>query len=205
MATELQPLIEQIQKEAVEKAEQQAAEILAKAKVRADGLVKEAEEKARRRLEQADQDAKAFTERSTRTLEQAARDVLISVQKGVDQILAQVVGEQLDAALQGPGLDTLVGKLIEAYAAQAGAEARLEILISPDDQKRLAALLKNKYRDKLAGGVEIRADAGISRGFQVSFGGGKVFHDFTRDAMAEALTQFLRPHLAGIVQGAAKK
>ena len=85
MAEDLQALMERIQKDAVEKAELAAADIISKAKDKAAEIVKAAEDEAKAKLENADKEAQAFTERSERTLEQSARDLLLSVGKNLDK------------------------------------------------------------------------------------------------------------------------
>ena len=63
MAEDLQYLMERIQKDAVDKAETEAAAIIARAKDKAAEIVKAAEAEASAKLEKADKDAEAFTER----------------------------------------------------------------------------------------------------------------------------------------------
>lgn len=205
MPAELQPLIDRIREEAVVKAEQQAEEVIAQAHFKATSILKEAEARARRLLEQADSDADAFAERSKRTLELAARDVLISVGQGVENILSDLIAEEVDRSLNGDVLIGLLGTIVEAYLARDGKEHRLDILLSPEDQEDLTRFFKQRYADKLAGRVEIRTQRDVIKGFQVSFDNGKVYHDFSREAIEQALSRFLRPQLAGIVTDAAKK
>ena len=84
MAEDLQYLMERIQKDAVDKAETEAAAIIARAKDKAAEIVKAAEAEASARLEKADKDAEAFTERSERTLEQPTVLRMLSDLTGVD-------------------------------------------------------------------------------------------------------------------------
>lgn len=205
MAEELQHLIERIQKEAVEKAEQDAAEIISKAKEKAAAIVREAEAKAKATLEKAEKDAQAFTERSRRTLEQAARDLLISVGQGVENILKDIVAEAVDKALSIDVLKQMLVKMAEAYAARAGSETRIDLLISPRDKEELIRFFAEQYRQRLLHGVEIHVDNELFKGFRVSFVQDHVYHDFSKQAIAEALTQFLRPQLAEIVHRVAQE
>lgn len=204
MPAELQPLIDRIREEAVDKAEQQAEELIAQARFKANSIVKEAEITARQLLQQADKEAEAFAERGRRTLEQAARDVLISVGQGVENILSDLVAEEVDRSLNGDVLAGLLGTIVEAYLARDGKEHRLNVLLSPEDQEELTRFFKQRYANKLAGQVEIRTQRDVVRGFQVSFNNGKVYHDFSREAIEQTLSRFLRPELASIVTEAAK-
>lgn len=205
MAEELQHLIERIRKEGVEKAEQEGAEILSKAKEKAASIVREAEAKAKAMLEKAEKDAQAFTERSRRTLEQAARDLLISVGQGVENILKDIVAEAVDEALSIDVLKQMLVKMAEAYAAHAGRETRIDLLISARDKEELIRFFAEQYRQRLLQGVEIHVDNELFKGFRVSFVQNHVYHDFSKQAIAEALTQFLRPQLSEIVHRVARE
>lgn len=205
MAEELQHLIDRIKQEGIETAEQQATQIIAKAKEKAAAIVKEAEQKAKTYLEDAERNSEAFTQRSTKTLEQAARDLLISVGQGVENILADIVAESVEKALSIEVLKQMLVKMAEAYAARQGNESRINLLISPQDKEELVRYFAEQYRQKLLSGVEIHVDNEIFKGFKVSFVDDHVYHDFTKEAIAESLTNFLRPQLAEIVHRVAQQ
>ena len=99
MAEDLQALMERIQKDAVEKAELAAADIISKAKDKAAEIVRAAEDEAKAKLENADKEAQAFTERSERTLEQSARDLLLSVGKNLEKMILDLLSLQIDKSL----------------------------------------------------------------------------------------------------------
>lgn len=201
---ELQYLIERIQKEAVDKAEKEAAEIISKAKEKAAKLVKEAEAQARQALEKADRDAQAYTERSTKTLSQAARDLLITVGQGVENILSDLVAEAVDEAMSIEVLEKMLVKIAEACVEHAG-ESRIQYLIGPKDKEELVRFFADRYRQKLVKGIELHVDNEIFKGFKVSFVEDNVYHDFSGEAIADALANFLRPELAAIVHRVARE
>jgi len=204
MAEELQPLLEQIRKEGVEKAEAQASEILEQAKAKAAQTVRDAEDKAKELVAKAQADAVIYTERSTATLEQAARDLLITVGQGIENIIAELVAESVDAALKIEVLEEMMIKMAQSCAEKQG-ETRIELLISEKDQKDLVKFFADKYREKMVHGIELHTDNEILKGFKVSFADDHVYLDFTSDAIADALTAFLRPKLAEIVSRVAKE
>lgn len=204
MAEELQPLLEQIRKEGVEKAEAQAAEILAQAKARAAQTVREAETKAKELVTKAQADAEIYTERSTATLEQAARDLLITVGQGIENIISDIISESVDSALKIEVLEQMMVKMAQSCAERQG-ETRIELLIGEQDQRDLVKFFAQKYREKMIHGIELHVDNEILKGFRVSFADDHVYLDFTSDAIAGALTAFLRPKLAAIVSRVAKE
>lgn len=205
MSEELQHLIERIQKEAIGEAEERAARIVAQAREKAAALVREAETKAREIVEKAERDSQVFVERSRKTLEQAARDLLITVGQGVENILEDIVGEAVEESLDTQFLKDMLLRIAQAYVERGGAENRISILISEKDQEEIIRFFAEKYRQHLVQGVVIRTDTGIFKGFRVALHDRQVVHEFTKPAIAEALCAFLRPHLAEIVHRAAEK
>jgi len=206
MAEELQPLLDQIRKEGVEKAETEAAEILAQAKEKAAQTVRDAEAKAKALVAKAETDAEVFTERSIATLEQSARDLLITVGQGIENIISEIVAESTADALNTEVLEKMMVSMAKSCAEKQG-ETRIEMLVGESDQKELVKFFAAKYSDKMSHGIELHVDNEILKGFKVSFADDHVYLDFTQEAIAEALTAFLRPKLAEIVgrvaQGAA--
>ncbi len=204
MAEELQYLIERIQKEAIDKSEQEAAQRVAKAREKAAAIVRDAEAEAKALLAKAEQDSALFVERGTRTLEQAARDLLITVGQGVENILEDIVAAAADKAMDADLIKQMMVQIAQAYCAHNGSESRIEFLISPKDQEAILRYFADLYKQKLVHGVEIHSDNGILKGFQVKVVDQQARHDFTPKAIAEALSAFLRPHLAEIVHRAAR-
>jgi len=203
MAEELQPLLDQIRKEGVDKAEAEAAEILAQAKEKAAQMVREAEAKAKALVAKAETDSEVFTQRSIATLEQSARDVLITVGQGIENILSEIVTGSVDQALNIEVLEKMMISMAASCADQHG-ETRVEMLVSEADQDELVKFFASKYSDKMVEGIELHVDNEILKGFRVNFADDHVYLDFTQEAIAEALTAFLRPKLAEIVGRVAK-
>jgi V/A-type H+-transporting ATPase subunit E len=204
MAEELQPLLEQIRKEGIEKAEAQSSDILANAKAKAAEIVRDAEVKAKTLVAKAQTDAEVYTERSTATLEQAARDLLITVGQGIENIITDIISESVDSALKIEVLEQMMIKMAQCCAANHG-ETRIELLIGQKDQDDLVKFFAEKYREKMVHGIELHVDNEILKGFRVSFADDHVYLDFTSEAIAGALTAFLRPKLAEIVSRVAKE
>ncbi len=204
MAEELQALLDRIQKDAVDAGERRAAEIAARAEEQAAARIREAEQKAKELLTRAERDAGLFAERGRQTLQQAARDLLIGVGAGLERILGRLAAGAAEQALTPEALRPMLLKLAEAYAARGGAESRIEVLLGEQDRERLAALLLGELGRTIKGGVEIRVDPDLRRGFRAAFADGRITHDFSAEAIAEALSDFLRPRLAAILREAAR-
>lgn len=203
MAEELQSLIDRIQREAVDTGEKEAARIVSQARDKAAAIVKEAEAQAKTHREQAEQDAQQFTDRSLQALEQASRDVLITVGQGVERLLNEIVANAVDTGLSEDVLKDMLVKFAEGYAAHDGG--KLEVMVSEDDKSRLEQAALGALKQALGGEVELTADRSMTKGFKARFTHEGAVHDFSREAMAEALGAFLRPRLAEVVHRVARE
>ena len=99
MAEELQQLLEKIQRDGVDKANAEAAAIVAKAKDEANALVKNAEEEAAATRAKAEEEAEAYAARARETISQAARDTVLKVKDDVTKLLTKLLAQDVTAAL----------------------------------------------------------------------------------------------------------
>lgn len=198
MAEELKHLIEQIQKEGVEKATTEADHIISQAKDKAAKIVAKAEAQAQETLKKAETESAAFAERSVKTLEQAARDLLITVGQGCEKVVTETLGKQVDSTLSG----NLLEKMITDVVTQGGGGA--VIAASEADKAALTSLCAGIAKTT-GKSVELVSDNEVLSGFKVTFEGQNVSLDYTGEAVADALAAFLRPELARIVSGIARE
>ncbi len=205
MPEDLQALIDRLQRDAVDEGQRRARVIIEDAEAKAAASVREAEAQAAALLEQAERDARAFTERSVVALDQAGRDLLIAVSQSFERMLDDLVHDSLTEELRPGLLAEMLVKMAEAYGARSSRERRTAMLLNQADLDEMVGLYAQRYRDKLAAGVELRLDNSIVKGFRLSMSDDHIEHDFTIDAIAEALGHHLRPRLAEILPRVAPK
>jgi len=203
MTEELQGLLDRIQKDGVDKAQAEANRILADAREKAAGIVAQAEADAATRRSEADRAAALAEERSRRAIEQAARDVILSIGESLSGALREIVRQETNPILAGDSLAALIHRAIESCAARVGESASLSVILAPEDHEKLGQALLARFGKALKHGLEIRGDASVVRGFRVSVVNENVEHDFAQDAVVDALCQIVRPRLAGIIRAAA--
>jgi V/A-type H+-transporting ATPase subunit E len=201
MAEDLQSLLDRINRDGVEKANSEAKAILAEAKAQADALVRDGQSKADALLLKARQEEKAMVERGQKALDQAARDLLLSLGDAIQSALQAVVLRDLGQALSPDTLRQMLVPIVEAYARQG--KGTIEVLVSPSQQQALADFFLKRFAEEMRKGLQVKADQTVLSGFRVSWVGDKIQHDFTQEALADALGQLLRPQLAELVRKAA--
>ena len=192
MAEELQQLLEKIQRDGVDKANAEAAAIVAKAKDEANALVKKAEEEAAATRAKAEEEAAAYAARARETISQAARDTVLKVKEDVTKLLTQLLAQDVTAALANEAVPLAAAAVKELVTGSAAAE----VATAPKFVDALRAQLAAQAQD----GVQVVADEMTGAGFTVKLDNGRVEHDFTDAAISGALAQRLRSDLAALIK-----
>ena len=192
MAEELQQLLEKIQRDGVEKANAEAAAIVAKAKEEADALVKKAEEDAAAVEAKGKADAEAYAARARETISPAARDTVLKVKDDVTKLLTQLLKESVTAALATEAVPLAAAAVKELVTGSATAEIAASA--------KLVDALRAQLAAQAQGGVKVVADEMTGAGFTVKLDNGRVEHDFTDAAISDALAQRLRADLAALLK-----
>ncbi len=198
MAENLQNLIERIQKEAVNKADEKSAAIIAKANEEASRILESAKAEAAAVLEKADKDSAAYAERSERAIQQAARDVLISVGRRIEKMISEILSREVEKNLSENTIKDMLLLLAKNYSTDT------ELVFSEADKAKLSSFAVGEFSKALGKGVKVESDSGIKFGFRVKVDNGKVSHEFTSDEIAASLASVVRPELAKIVSEAAQ-
>jgi len=194
MTHDLQQLLEKINSEGVEKAKAEAAAILAQATSEAQAIVVEAKNKAEQVLAAAQQDATAFERRAEETIRQAARDTILTVEKSVETVLAAMLQKDVNGAL---GDATAVSQLVVEAVRTYIAGGALEVAVPT----KMVDAVRAAVSASAIQGVTVVTDETAGTGFRIRLAGGRIEHDFTGKAVADALAKHLRPRLAALVKG----
>lgn len=201
MAEELQSLLDRIQSEGIDKTRKEGDQLIADAKDKAATIIKEAEEKAAAAKAKADQEATAFEARGIKALEQASRDLIITVGTEVNKVFAGIVGKALDTQYDAQ----IIGKMLIELAKADAAGKDFSAAVSTADKDALMAFARSEFTQQTKAGLEIAADSEVLKGFKVTMKGDDAYSDYSKDAIAESLMSFLRPQLAEMVKTAVKK
>ena len=192
MAEELQQLLEKIQRDGVDKANAEAAAIVAKAKAEADALVKKAQEDAAAAEAKGKADAEAYAARARETIAQAARDTVLKVKDDVTKLLTKLLAQDVTDALATEAVPIAAAAVKELVSGSAAAEVAAPA--------KLVEALRAQLAAQAQGGVKVVADEMTGAGFTVKLDNGRVEHDFTDAAIANALAQRLRADLAELLK-----
>ena len=193
MTQDLQQLLDKIQRDGVDKAKSEADKILGQANAQAHALLANAKEEAARTIANARHEAEAFERRAEETIRQSARDTMLTVEKSVTALLTQLLVADVNAALNSTELTAHLAQ--EAVRAYLSNKSAVEVAAAAT----LADALRAKLAAEAVSGVTIVTDETTGAGFRVRLANGRIEHNFTGAAVADALARQLRPRLAALM------
>ncbi len=204
MAEELQGLLDRIQKDGIDKADNEAAKIVDEAKAKAADVVSKAKSEANAMLAKAEEDGKMFQQRGESAISQAARDVILSVGDAITATLQGIVAKSVNSAFNTEDFNALVKSVVLSYCEKESA-SNIELIVSESQCEQVASYFMNEMSENIKEGLTIKGDRNIVSGFVVSMKEDGLYHDFTGKTLTDAIGSLLRPQLSAIVKSATKK
>ncbi|GMO61852.1 MAG: V-type ATP synthase subunit E [Treponemataceae bacterium] len=203
MDIQVQELIDKIKKDGVAEAEAKAAGITKQAEEKAKNIIAEAEAKAAELTKKAKQENERLEKSSIDAISQAGRNLLITFRDGLVKELDAFIATESAKAYSADTLKTLIPELVKAWGKNPESED-LTVLLSKKDLDTLESSLKAALKDKIAKGLEIKADNELSGGFRIGVKDGSAYYDFSEEAVSNLFAQYLNPRIADILRGASK-
>lgn len=197
MDVNLESLIEKVKSEAVEQAQQAAAEIAAKAEAEAERIQEEARAAAQRIVADARTEAGKLEANAQQAVRQAARDAELMLKERLTELFDRIFRRQVGASMTPEVLARIIQQLATDWARQGQAE----VSVSAADQQALEGLLLKGLGQDVKAGLTVRASNTISKGFRFEVKGGSVYYDFTDETIAETLKAFVNPSLRSMLDG----
>lgn len=198
MSEELQGLLNRIETEGLKKAEEERAAMVARAKEEADQILNRAKEQAEKIVKDGRKEADAAQAKANETIRQAARDVVVSLKAELLERLRAVVKEAVGEAMTPAMMASLLKEMAKKFASEPNAD--IEAML-PANKPQLAQELLAALKNDLKKNPVILAGRGFSAGLKIGFQGGDVFFDFSDDALAEIICEFVGPKLAAVLKG----
>lgn len=200
MAEELRGLIEKIQTEGIQAAEKKAAEIIEEARTKAAAAEEQAKESAARLTADANDGIKRHEAAVRASLEQAARDTVLTLKKNITALLDAIIRTHVQKTMTGDEMARMITGLVKGTAA--GKRDDIVISLAADDEKALRKTLLAELGEAAARGIALKGSPDIRGGFLISFDKGSSSYDVTDRALAEYLATVVKPELAELLRKA---
>jgi len=201
MEIQLQELIEQIKKDGVEAAEVQAEAILNSAKAEAEKIISDAQVRADKFLQDAKSENERMVKSSEDAIRQAGRNLLISFRESVAKELKAVVGESVSNVYSSDELAQLVANAVNSWSGNPGAED-ISVIVNGADLKRLEEVSLAGLKEKLLGGITLKANDNFDQGFRIAVGENGAYYDYSAEAVTNMLSNYLSPRVTALLKEA---
>jgi V/A-type H+-transporting ATPase subunit E len=200
MADEIKGLIEKIQKEGIQAAENKAREIEENAHKASDEIILRAKKEAQRLILQAKDEIACMHEKEKALLNQAARDTLLALRKEISDTLLRLVTSSVHQALTPEALYRLILEIASKHSSSEKEDILL--VMKKQDLEAIEKDFLAKLKNELKAGIHLKSSQDILAGFTISFDNGRSCFDFTDRALAEFITGSLKPKLTELLKDA---
>ena len=200
MSEKLKELLEKINQEGVQQAEENARAIESKAKSDTDKIVKDAKLQAQKIVEDAKNADRKTKESTQMALKHSSRDLILSLKGEIRKILDKIINAETGKAMSCENMTLILGKLIEGYVEKNGKTSDVKVLLKKEDLEKIRNTFTSELKQHLKDGIEFKPSSNINAGFSISFDKGKSFFDFTDEGLTDALCAYLNPELAKLLK-----
>lgn len=201
MEIQLQELIEQIKRDGVVAAENKADSILEAAKAEAEKIVADAKNEADKILANAKSENARIVSSGEDAIRQAGRNLLISFRDSVDKELKAILSKNVEDVYSSEKLGNIIVNVVESWASNPDAED-LTVILNSEDLKSLEDTLLAAIKERMQGGVTLKANDNFDGGFRIGVKDGSAYYDYSSDAVVEMLSNYLSPKVIELLREA---
>lgn len=196
MELQIQDLVASIKRDGIEEAEKKASEIISEANRKAEDIIAAAKKEAGKLVEEAKKDISVRDQSARASLQQAARDVQLSLKKSLqeqmDRLLVAKISHSFDS-------NALVELIVNVIASNVADPSKTVVELNQKAFKSLATDLKAALAVEIKAGLEIKPVPGVDSGFRIADKDGSGFYDFSAEETAAMMAPFLSPAIQEIV------
>ncbi|ACH94358.1 V-type ATP synthase subunit E [Borrelia recurrentis] len=196
MQFEVKDLINKIKKDGLDEAERLASEIILNAKQEAEAIILKAESEAKELKIKAEKEAYDYKRYSLEASRQAFRDLVIGTENSIKSLFKSALKDSVSSVYDSNFLRELIIRVLDVW----GKDDKIDIMLNESDIDNLSSILKTSIRNKFGAEIEIKPFKGINKGFKVQQRDGSLYYDFTSEAIADILFEYLNPRFKEIIK-----
>jgi V/A-type H+-transporting ATPase subunit E len=196
----LQGLLDKINEEGIKKADAEKEKIISDAKAEAEKIISQAKSEADSIKKKAEEDATNSESRAKAAIQQAARDIILSLKEDLLSRLNKVVKNSIGDAMTPEVMGQTLLEMAKSYREQnPDSEPGIEVLITKNDLEKIEKLFKGSLVNDLKESPDISIGHDFGSGLKIGFKGSDVFFDFSDDAISDLICQFIGPKLTAML------
>ncbi len=201
MQKKLQELTEKIYQEGVEKANQEAEQILSDAKKQAEELLEKAKKEAAGTIEKAEKEAGDMKKNALNELQLAARQAISDVkQQIVTLIQTKTIEPETKQAFKDEDFTRdIIHTIVKNWDPNSGDNVDLQVLLPETKQKSFEDYFKANAGKVLDKGIEVDFSDRIKGGFKIGPKDGGYLISFSDEDFDNFFKTYLRPRLISLL------
>lgn len=206
MDNKIREIAEKIHREGLEKANQEAEQIINEAKKESERILAGARKEAEKILNNAGKEAEEFSEKIQSEIRIAHRQAL----EGLKLEITGLIQDNVISAPVRSGLEdkTFFLKLLETVVENwkdHSQDAALEVLLPSDQLESAENHFRSKVKELLDSGLAFKPVPGLSNGFEIRPKNGGYKISMTGEALVEFLSTYFRSKTRDFLFGAEDK
>jgi len=202
MEIQVQELIDKIKKDGIKAATDEASRIKTEAQTEARRIVEAAKREADDIISRGKQDAQRSEKAGIAALEQASRNLILAFKDEIQALLNKIIGERVSANYGEETLKAALPDILKLWA-EKGAD-NLSLILPESELSKIQGFFNEQLNNELLKGVELKSNRKLPCGFHISNKEGSVYYDFSAEAVAALLSNYLNPKLAEILKNTSK-
>ncbi len=189
----LKSLIQKLQDEGIEKANEEARQIIAEAKQHAAELLKEAEQRIAKMEAQSANEVKHIRENLNSELKAVAQQAVSTVQNELAVVISnRIVSKGIDEALsEKEFLQKIIFTVLQKWNA-VDTNFQFELLLNKDDERQLQGFFEQRIKKELATEMEIVIENKIKSGFKIAVKNENYYVSFSGEEFENFFKGYLR-------------
>ncbi len=201
MEIQLQELIEQIKKDGVQVAENEAARIIENAKAEAEKIILNAKAQAEKSCNDAKEENEKLVRVSEDAIRQAGRNLLISFRESVNKELNAIIGEAVNETYSSAAVTDVIANAVAALSQNNDIDD-INILLNENDKKTFEAQLLSALKQRAVTGVTLTPNDSFNGGFRIAVNNSTAYYDFSSEAVTEMMSSYLNPRITELMKEA---
>jgi V/A-type H+-transporting ATPase subunit E len=190
----LELLTKKIYEEGIEKAQNDAQNILDKAQQEAENIVKEAEEKAKAIMEKAQNESAALRQKTETELGMSAKQAVAALKQQITSLIANNIAVDMTTAAfkDEDFVRELMAKIIEKWNAENGVD--LNVIMNNKDKEDFEKYLLAKHKNLLDNNLTLVVNSSQKEGFVIQPKDGSYKVTFSEKVFEEFFNAYLKDY-----------
>ena len=190
----LELLTKKIYEEGIEKAQQDAHDILNKAKNEADNIVKEAENKANAIIEKAQSESAALRQKTETELGMSAKQAVAALKQQITNLISNNIAVDMTTAAfkDEDFVRELMAKIIEKWNAEGNVD--LNVITNEKEKEEFEKYLLAKHKNILDNNLTIVTNSSQKEGFVIQPKDGSYKVTFSETVFEEFFNSYLKDY-----------